>query len=103
MAWRILFLVRLSRTNPDIQLGNILNDMELDAVETFTLKTRSKYIPTTLGDFMLLIAKMGGYEDRKDRIPGPKVIRRGLEKFFDYQSTRSFEALKKSVDYKSLK
>ncbi|MBQ7739572.1 MAG: IS4 family transposase [Desulfovibrionaceae bacterium] len=83
VAARILFLTRLSRTIPFIPLANILTNIERMVVETMSNFNKSLYPPTMLGEFIEKIAIYGGYEKRKGRNPGPKVIRRVLEKFFE--------------------
>jgi Transposase Tn5 dimerisation domain len=86
VAWRILLLTRLSRTEPKKSCEQVLASHEWKALYCKMNKTNeipSK--PPTLGEATTWIARLGGYLARKnDGPPGPTVIWRGWQRMQDY-------------------
>lgn len=85
VSWRIQFLMTLSRTHPDIPCTELFEASEWKSV----YKVRNKHLPfptspPSLGEFMSMIAHLGGYLEKRSTLPGPKVIWRGLQKMYDY-------------------
>ena len=81
VAWRVLRLTMLGRECPDLSCEAVLGGSEWKAV--YVVVT-GKRVPTTappLGVMVRLIARLGGYLDRKnDPPPGPKAMWIGLQK-----------------------
>ncbi|MDP2749461.1 MAG: IS4 family transposase [Nanoarchaeota archaeon] len=88
VAWRIMFLTMLGRSLPDIPCTVILEDYEYKALFCFINKTKQPPItPLSLQEAVLLIAKLGGFLNRKrDGHPGVQVIWCGLKRLSDISS-----------------
>ncbi len=93
VAWRIMFLTMLGRSLPDIPCTAILEDYEWKSLFCFINKTHQPpTTPLSLQEAVRLIAKLGGFLNRKrDGHPGVQVIWRGLKRLSDISSAwRSF-------------
>lgn len=85
VSWRVQFLMTLSRIYPDIPCTELFETAEWKSV--YKVMNKNSTIPTkppTLGEFMCLIAHLGGYLEKRKTPPGPKIIWRGLKKMYDY-------------------
>lgn len=81
IAWRINYLTRISRANPELPCTVVFSEMEWKAAYAAVHKTplTPSVIPT-IQEMIIMIARLGGYLNRKnDPAPGAKVIWRGLE------------------------
>src|SRR5215207_1237387 len=84
VAWRVFWLTMIHRTAPDAPASVALTDMEQKILDR--LFPASRDTPGTLSDYILKIAKLGGYLARaKDRPPGNQVIWRGLRRLADIE------------------
>lgn len=94
VSWRVLFLMTLSRIRPEIPCTELFEAVEWKSV--YKVMNKNSAIPTkppTLGEFMYLIAHLGGYLEKRKTPPGPKIIWRGLKKMHDYaEAWESFES-----------
>ena len=87
IAWRVLFLTYIGRAIPDLPASVIFEKYEWEAlqayVNTYVNKKKKKRILTKeplLGEVIKIIAKLGGYLDRKsDGPPGMMTIWEGLK------------------------
>jgi hypothetical protein len=81
IAWRINYLSRISRANPELPCTLIFSEMEWKAAYAAINKTVLTPPTTpTIQEMLIMIARLGGYLNRKnDPPPGAKVIWRGLE------------------------
>lgn len=85
VAWRVLWITHLNRTQPDAPATLILDQQELVALYAFVNNTTSlpQNIPT-VRQAVLWIAQLGGFLARKsDGQPGSIVIWRGLKRLAD--------------------
>lgn len=83
IAWRVLYLTKYARSNPDCPASEFATKTELLVVESWMkVKMVRKYRPvSTVADFVLFVAYMGNFPGRKrDGQPGAKVIWQGLRK-----------------------
>lgn len=85
IAWRILFLTRISRLKPDASCECLFERIEWQLAYAHVHKKPPPDNVISLSDMMRLIAKLGGFLDRKnDKEPGPKAIWLGLKKLDDF-------------------
>lgn len=86
VAWRINFLLHMSRVMPDISCTYYFEESEWRA--GYMAATRNKEpltSPPTLGEMIGYIAKLGGHLNRKkDMLPGVKAMWVGICKLHNY-------------------
>jgi len=83
VAWKILYLCRLSRECPDLDCEVVFEPAEWKAVY---MAVRSKELPTTppsLNEIVRMIASLGGYVIRKSTQPGTQTLWIGLQRLHD--------------------
>ena len=85
LSWRIFWLTMINRSAPNSTPGIAFTDTELqilDAVtQTTTIRGRKR---RTLGDYLICLARLGGYLNRaNDGPPGNTVIWRGMSRLAD--------------------
>ncbi len=74
IAWRIMLMTLLGREVPELSPEVVFTDIEVEVLKKY-LKKNS---PLTLGEAIRIVAKMGGYLDRKcDLSPGYQIMWRG--------------------------
>jgi hypothetical protein len=87
IAWRILYLTYLNRTSPEISCTVIFADHEWKPVWRIVQKKPLPKQPPSLGEFMALIAHLGGYNNRPSEKPtGPLPIWIGVRRMLDYSA-----------------
>jgi hypothetical protein len=85
VAWRVMYIMTVSRERPEISCTELFEEAEWKSVYKVIHKgSRIPTKPISLGEFVSLIAKLGGYLSRKDSPPGPKVIWLGLRRTYDF-------------------
>jgi|LSQX01.3.fsa_nt_gb hypothetical protein len=84
VAWRTLYVCRLSRSCPDIDCEAVFEPAEWKAVWKISRKTDPPSQPPPLGEFTIMVAQLGGYIMRKNSPPGPKTIWIGLQRTYDF-------------------
>jgi Transposase DNA-binding/Transposase Tn5 dimerisation domain len=85
LAWRIMYITSIARKHPEIPCSEIFEDAEWKSVCKIMQKSEIPSTPPSLGVFILMIARLGGYLAGKNRPPpGPKVIWKGMSKMSDY-------------------
>lgn len=85
VAWRVLYLIMLGRTLPEISCEVVLAPEEWKAVYLVTQKKRPPRQPPLLQEALVMIARLGGFLARKgDGLPGPKAIWIGLQRTRDF-------------------
>lgn len=85
IAWRVLYLVMLGRTVPQLSCEAVFAPEEWKAVYIVVQKKRPPSRPLPLGEFLSMMARLGGYLARKgDGPPGPKAIWIGLQRTRDF-------------------
>jgi hypothetical protein len=88
ITWRILYAMRMSRIYPHESSEIVFTKTEWKAVCSFTNKgAKLPSTPPSLGEFIRMVARLGGYLGRKsDPPPGPKVLWIGMNRMFDLAS-----------------
>lgn len=81
IAWRINYLSRLCRTNPNLPCTVFFSETEWKAAwAAITKSAEPRTTVPTIQEMIIIVARLGGYLNRKnDPAPGPTVIWRGLE------------------------
>ena len=81
VACRLMLLLKLGRELPDLSPEVLLDDIEIRVLKTIFKGKKARPL-TTLYDAIVLIAKLGGYLDRKnDPPPGYEVFWKGYSTF----------------------
>ena len=81
VACRLMLLLKLGRELPDLSPEVLLDDIEISVLKTIFKGKKARPL-TTLYDAIVLIAKLGGYLDRKnDPPPGYEVFWKGYSTF----------------------
>ena len=81
IAWRIMLMTLLGRETPELPAEVLFSDIELRTLEAYAKKKRLKP-PKLLGEAVILVAKIGGYLDRKnDPPPGHQILWQGYHEF----------------------
>ncbi|MDZ4657211.1 MAG: IS4 family transposase [Bythopirellula sp.] len=83
IAWRVFWLTMVHRTNPKTPVDAVFTETEIAILNH--LGGNSKQTPlTNVAHYLLTIAKLGGYLNRKnDGPPGNTVLWRGLSRLTD--------------------
>lgn len=86
VAWRVFWLTMIRRTAPEAPASVALTDTEQKLLDQLLPDPSSQNTPGTVSDYILKIAKLGGYLARaKDHPPGNQVIWRGLRRLADIE------------------
>lgn len=84
LAWRIQWITMLNRESPGLPTEIAFDSIE---IRLLTRRSKSESAPSTLGQCIVLLAKIGGYLARKsDPPPGSTVIWRGLNKLYELRA-----------------
>jgi hypothetical protein len=86
VAWRLLYLTKYAREKPDNPVDEFADKTEVKILESWAMvKMKRKYRPiTTISDFILFVALLGGFMGRKcDGHPGVQVVWKGLRRLED--------------------
>jgi hypothetical protein len=85
VAWRVLFLVRLGRTCPDLSCEVVFTPEEWQTVYMVAKRKPPPKEPPKLNAMIRLVASFGGFLGRKgDGEPGPKSLWIGLQRMRDF-------------------
>lgn len=77
IAWRIMLMTLLGREVPNLPAEVLFSDIEIEVLQRHALKKKLKK-PSSLGDAVILLGRLGGYLGRgKDPPPGHEVIWKG--------------------------
>jgi hypothetical protein len=83
VAWRVFWLTMMNRTNPHTSADTIFTETEI-AILNHLDGDRRAQPPRNVAHFVLAVAKLGGYLNRKnDGPPGNTVLWRGLARLTD--------------------
>ena len=81
IAWRIMLMTLLGRETPELPAEVLFSDIELRTLRAYAKKKGIKP-PILLGEAVILVAKIGGYLDRKnDPPPGHQILWHGYLEF----------------------
>jgi len=81
IAWRVMLMALLGREEPGLPPDVLFSDLEIEVITAFANSRRDLKPPEGLGDAVRLVARLGGYLDRKsDPPPGHQVTWRGYAK-----------------------
>lgn len=81
IAWRVMLMALLGREEPGLPPEVLFSDLEIEVLTAFANSRRDLKPPEGLGDALRLVARLGGYLDRKsDPPPGHQVTWRGYAK-----------------------
>lgn len=83
VAWRILYLCRLSRECPDLDCEVVFSPEEWKAVHVAVNRTAPPKTPPRLNEIVRLIASLGGYVMRNSTQPGTQTLWIGLQRLND--------------------
>ena len=85
VGWRLFMITLVSRTNPSLSSADFLSEAEWKTLNVkFSKKCHSLTTPPTIGEAVILIARLGGYLDRKnDPAPGTITLWRGWKRLVD--------------------
>lgn len=83
VAWRILYLCRLSRECPDLDCEVVFSPEEWKAVYVAVNRTAPPKTPPRLNEIVRLIASLGGYVIRNSTQPGTQTLWIGLQRLND--------------------
>ena len=83
IACRIMYLLKLGRELPDIEGSRIFSEIELKCLYAKVDKKNQRKKNPSLEEVIKLIAKLGGYMNRKnDGPPGPKTMWIGMQRLY---------------------
>jgi len=81
IAWRIMLMTLLGRETPELPAEILFSDIELRTLRAYAKKKGIKP-PILLGEAVILVAKIGGYLNRKnDPPPGYQILWHGYLEF----------------------
>ncbi len=85
IAWRIMDLTQLNREAPEVPCDEVFSDEEWQAVWQVVMQGPLPEHPPTLGEFLRLVAELGGYNNRpSEPPPGPQTLWMGLRRMLDF-------------------
>ena len=92
IAWRVMSLTYLNRECPGLPCSAVFEESEWKSVWLMSGNETLPKVPPTLGEFIPLLASLGGYNNRRtERPPGPQTIWIGLQRMNDFaQAWRAF-------------
>ncbi len=95
IAWRILYIVIIGRSCPDISCEYVFSREEWQTVVVVLHRKRPPKYPPTLNEMTRMVASLGGYLNRKsDPEPGVKTIWIGLRNLQEHlKAKEAFEAV----------
>ena len=83
IAWRVFWLTMLHRTSPRTPAESVFTNTEIAIINRLTDR-QERTAPKSLAHYLLAVAKLGGYLNRKnDGPPGNTVLWRGLTRLTD--------------------
>lgn len=83
VGWRTLYLCRLGRAFPDLDCEALFEPSEWKAVYRVVTGKWPPQKPPKLKARIRLVARLGGFADRKENEPGPQTLWLGLQRAHD--------------------
>ena len=85
IAWRVMHVTFLGRECPTLPCTAVFAESEWKSVWRVTTKKELPEKPPLLSEFIPLLARLGGYNNRAgERPPGPQVIWVGIRRMIDF-------------------
>lgn len=85
VAWRTLYVCRVSRSCPEISCEAVFEPSEWKSVWKVVRREDLPSDPPMLGEFVRMVAQLGGYVHRKrSDPPGPQTLWIGLQRMHDF-------------------
>ena len=85
VAWRVLYATMLGRECPNLACDVIFVEHEWKSVWIIATDTPPPKAPPPLHEFLILLATLGGYNNRQhDGPPGPQAIWTGMRRMHDF-------------------
>ena len=78
VAWRVYYMTKIDREVPELPCTAFLTEDELKALVAYSTQNQSPEEPPTIQEATLMIARLGGYQDREGKSPGNTTICRGV-------------------------
>jgi hypothetical protein len=86
LSWRVMFTMMLGRICGEMSCTDLFDEAEWKSV--YKILNKKKALPRkppSLNDFVIMIAKLGGYIEQKDEEPpGVKTIWKGMARMVDF-------------------
>jgi hypothetical protein len=86
LSWRVMFTMMLGRVCSEMSASEVFEEAEWKSV--YKVSNPKKTLPRKppkLGEFIILVAVLGGYMDRKNAAPpGVKVMWKGMGRMVDF-------------------
>lgn len=79
VAWHLYYMTKIGKHVPDLPCTVFLQEDEWRALVAYSLRDKKPAAPPTTREATLMIARLGGYQDRKGKSPGNTTIARGVE------------------------
>ena len=83
VAWKVLYLCRLSRDCPEMNCEVVFDPSEWKPVYMAIRRSQPPKTPPTLNEIVRMIASLGGYVMRKATEPGTQTLWIGLQRLND--------------------
>ena len=83
VAWKVLYLCRLSRQCPDLDCEVVFSPSEWKSVYMAVRNAEPPVTPPTLNAMVRMVASLGGYVIRKSTQPGTQTMWIGLQRLHD--------------------
>jgi len=85
IAWRVMYLTHLNRECPSLPCDAVFEDCEWMSVWKVTTKEEIPDTPPPLSEFMPLLTRLGGYNNRpSEPAPGPQTVWVGIRRMCDF-------------------
>lgn len=85
IAWRIMYLMHLGREVPEMPCEDVFREEEWKPVWKIVMQEDLPQTPPTLGEFLPVLASLGGYNNRpSEPPPGPKPLWLGMRRMLDF-------------------
>jgi hypothetical protein len=86
LSWRVMFTMMLGRICGEMSCADLFDEAEWKSV--YKILNKKKALPRKpplLGEFIVMIAKLGGYVEQKDgEPPGVKTMWKGMTRMVDF-------------------
>ena len=85
VAWRVLWVSALGRLGPDLTADVVFAEEEWKSVYAVVRRSKPPPVPPALGEFVRMVASLGGYLGRKgDGPPGTQTLWTGMQSMMHY-------------------